>query len=128
MRKLSLIIACTFFVSAMAFGGTAPKSESNEASAVVHVYRPGRVVGFGWIFNLKVEGEKVAKVKNGKHLTLNLDAGNTAFEMNNSHVEMNLESGKHYYLRASLTRNMLLGKPEIIEVTDQQAKKEMAGL
>lgn len=128
MKKISMLIIFTIFVSASVFAEKKPTPELIQENAVVHIYRPARVIGFGWVFNLKVERKKVAKVKNGKHLTLELNSGKKEFKMKNSFLEMNLEPGKHYYLRASLIRNMFLGKPEIVEVTDKQAKKEIANL
>lgn len=128
MKKLSSLIVFAIFFSTSVLADNKPNAGIIEENAVVHIYRPARVVGFGWVFKLKVDGKKVAKIKNGEYLTLELDAGKKEFEMNNSSLEVNLEPGKNYYLRASLIRNMLLGKPEIVEVTDQQAIKEIANL
>lgn len=98
-----------------------PKIES----AVVHVYRPSKFAGFGWVFNLRANGEKVARVKNGKHLTLNFDPGMTKFSIKNRIVELNLEAGKSYYLRTYLIRDGFVGNVELIEVTESFAKTEL---
>lgn len=127
MKKISAIIIFTVFVSVLTFGED-KSTEIVQEKAVVHIYRPSRIVGFGWVFKLKTKGKESAKVKNGKHLTLQFEPGKTEFRIKNNSIEMNLEQGKHYYIRASLVRNMFLGKPEIVEVTEQQAKKEIANL
>ncbi len=119
---------CTIFISTLALAEKKPKPEIEKNNAVVHIYRPTRVVGFGWVFKLKMKDKESTKVKNGKHLTLEFEPGRTEFRMKNNFIEMNLEPSKHYYLRASLARNMFLGKPEIVEVTEQQAKKEIDNL
>lgn len=128
MKKLSMLMICAIFTSISVFAEKKQKPKMIQKNAVVHIYRPARVVGFGWVFKLKIDGGKVAKVKNGKEMTLELGSGKTEFKMMNSSLEVNLEPGKHYYLRASLIRNMFLGKPELVEVTDNQAQKEMANL
>lgn len=123
-----MLIICVMFISTSVFAESEPKPEMAQEKAVVHIYRPARIVGFGWNFKLEMKGEKSGKVKNGKHLTLKLEPGKTEFKMKKNFIQMNLEPGKHYYLRASLTRNMFLGKPEIVEVTERQAKMELNNL
>lgn len=127
MKKLNALIIFTIFVSFSAFAEK-KTPDSTQEKAVVHIYRPSRIVGFGWVFKLKMKDNQSAKVKNGKHLTLKFEPGETEFRIKNNLINMNLEPGKHYYLRASLVRNMFLGKPEIVEVTKQQARKEIANL
>lgn len=128
MKKLCMLIICIMFISTIVCAETEPKPEMVLENAIVHIYRPARIVGFGWNFKLEMKGEKSGKVKNGKHLTLKLEPGKTEFRMKKNFIQMNLEPGKQYYLRASLTRNMFLGKPEIVEVTEQQALKELGNL
>jgi len=125
MKRLSVLIICMMFLSISVFAETNPKCKEVEENAIVHIYRPSRLVGFGWNFKLNMNGEKLAMVKNGKHLVLEVEPGQTAFKMKSNFIELNLEPGKHYYFRASLTRNMFLGKPEIVEVTEEQAQKEL---
>lgn len=128
MRRLCMLSICIIFISTSGYAEIEIKPEPRSESVFLHIYRPTRIVGFGWNFKLKAKGKKLTKIKNGEYLTLKLESGMTEFNMGNSFMEMNLESAKHYYLRASLTRNMLLGKPEIVEVTERQAKKEIANL
>lgn len=98
-----------------------PKTET----AVVHVYRPSKLAGSCWVFNLRANGEKIARVKNGKHLTLNFNPGTTTFSIKNCTVELNLEAGKSYYLRTYLIRDGFVGNVELIEVTESFAKTEL---
>ncbi len=93
--------------------------------ATIHVYRPNKIVGFGWVFNLKANGQKIARIKNGRLILLSLEPGQTEFKMAGKTIKINLEPGKNYYLRASLARNLLLGSPELIEVTKSYAMGEM---
>ena len=127
MKRLIGLTSCIVLMSVSLFAETGPEETKSE-NAIVHVYRPARLVGFGWVFKIKTNNAKSAKIKNGSTLTIPMEPGMTQFKLKKSLVEIKLEAGKHYYLRASLTRNMLLGKPELIEVTDNQAQKEMADL
>lgn len=130
MKKVTHLLICSLLVSTSVLAETnsGQNVDGNESKVVVHVYRPNRVIGFGWNFNFKANGEKASKVKNGEHLTLEFEPGQTEFQIKNSSVEINLEPGKQYYLRASLIRNMFLGKPEIVEVTAPYARNELANL
>ena len=124
MRNLIMSIALSvmFVLPAFAHGGEDPKP---KAKAVVHIYRPNRAVGFGWVFKLKANGEDVGKIRNGRHFTIELEPGQAQFVMNKNNVQLNLEAGKEYYLRASLVRNLLLGRPELVEVTEAYAQSEI---
>lgn len=124
MKLLSVLL----LLSLPVFASATPPVENSNEGALVHVYRPRNFVGFGWIFSLKANGEKVAKVKNGRHIVLQLPAGETQLEMYGDSFKINLESGEEYFLRASLRRNMLLGKPELVEVTESFAKNELKRL
>lgn len=127
MKEITQLVVYVLLFSTSVFAKTEPKKDNDvkKEKAVVHVYRPARIVGFGWNFNLKVNGQKTIKVKNGKQLTLEFEPGKTQFQMKNKCIEMNLEPGIHYYLRASLIKNLLLGKPEVVEVTEEYAQCEL---
>lgn len=128
MKRLSMLMIVTIFASASVFAEKKQKLDNEQEPAVVHVYRPARVIGFGAVFKLKTKEGIVARVKNGKHLSVKLDSGKTKFKMRNSSIDIDLEPGKHYYLRTSIIRNMFFGKPELVEVTENQAQKEIADL
>ncbi len=125
MKRLIGLTSWIVFLSVAAFANTDPLDKKKQEFATVHIYRPVRVVGFGWVFNVKVNDATTTKVKNGNYVTLKLAPGKTRFKLNKSSISTNLEAGKQYYFRTSLVRNLLLGKPEIVEVTKQQASKEM---
>ena len=126
MKRLIGLTSCIVLMSASVFANTVPGKDAKSEKAIVHIYRPARLVGAGWVFKLITNNSKSAKIKNGGNLTIEVEPGRTQFRVKKSLVEIELEAGKHYYLRASLARNMILGKPEIVEITEQQAKREMA--
>ncbi len=123
MSTLTLML---FLTPTFSSGNTKTSpSSSKENLAVVHIYRPNKIIGFGWVFNLRINEEKITKIKNGVHLVLNLEPGQTCFKVKGKTIKINLESGKVYYLRSFIVRNMLLGKPDLVEVTESTAKQEL---
>lgn len=128
MKNFVIVLLALTMLSLPLFATNHPATGDPTEQAIVRVYRPANIVGFGWIFKLKANGEKVARVKNGRHLMLNLAPGQTEFKMNGKQMSLDLKPGTHYYLRASLVRNLLLGKPELVEVTPTYAVAEMAAL
>lgn len=128
MKKTLLLLTFLFLsISTFANQKTDPPIES-EIKVIVCVYRPNNFVGFGALFNLKVNGEKMGKIKNGKKITLKLVPGKTKFKVRGKTVELELQAGKTYYLRSVLVRNMLLGKPDLVAVTEEFAKTELKSI
>lgn len=92
--------------------------------AYVHVYRPKKFIGFGWVFYLKGNGKTITKVKNGGYEVLKLKPGKTQFSIKKKKVDINLEAGKTYYLRASIINGIPIGKPHLEEVSKAYVKEE----
>lgn len=95
-----------------------------EAVAYVHIYRPKKFIGFGWVFNLKGNGKTITNVKNGGYEVLKLKPGKTQFSIKQKTVDINLEAGKTYYLRASIINGIPIGKPNLEEVSKAYVKEE----
>ncbi|MDY8136045.1 DUF2846 domain-containing protein [Aquimarina sp. 2201CG5-10] len=128
MKKTLLLLAFLFSsISMLANQKIDPPTES-EAKAIVCIYRPSNFVGFGRVFNLKVNGEEIGKIKNGKKVILKLPLGKTIFKVRGKTVELELQAGKTYYLRSVLVRNMFLGKLDLVAVTEEFAKRELKSI
>ena len=124
MKKAFVFITILFLsISAYSTNHLNPPIKSEVAT--VYVYRPNNIVGFGAVYNLKVNGHKMTKIKNGKKSILKLPAGKTRFSVKGNTIEINLQPGKTYYLRSVIVRNMLLGKPDLVAVQEQFAKTEL---
>ncbi|UII75847.1 DUF2846 domain-containing protein [Flagellimonas sp. HMM57] len=95
-------------------------------NARVYVYRPANLVGFAWVFNLKLNGEKYAKIRNGKYFVLSLKPGKTTFGIKKKEVTIDLEAGKTYYLRSFIQQGFYIGKLDLVEVTAPFAEQEFA--
>lgn len=125
MKRLIGLTSCIIWMSVSVFANTGLEDETKPENAIVHIYRPAKLVGFGWVFKVRMNDSDSEKIKNGGKLTMQMEPGNAQFRLKKSEVEIKLEAGKHYYLRTSLVRNLILGKPVIVEVTEQQAKNEI---
>lgn len=102
-----------------------PQIDPPDGVATVHVYRPQNIIGFAWVFNLKVNGEKYGKIKNGRHLILSFTPGKTVFSVKKKEVELNLEAGKTYYLRSFIEAGYIIGSLDLVEVTESFARQEL---
>nr|WP_297919787.1 DUF2846 domain-containing protein [uncultured Allomuricauda sp.] len=121
---VKILMLGLFFVLLSAFEN--PNNRPlNEDEVVVHIYRPKRAVGFAWIFNLKVNGRRYDKIKNGDHLVLHFKPGETTFAIKKKVVTLDLESGKTYYLRTFIAAGVYIGSLDIVEVTESFAKTEL---
>ncbi|GMN05166.1 hypothetical protein MTsPCn5_05540 [Croceitalea sp. MTPC5] len=128
MKKTLLVLAFLFSSLATFPNQKSDPPKESGANAIVCVYRPNNFVGFGAVFNLKVNGEKTGKIKNGKKIILTLPVGKTNFEVRGKTIALELQAGKTYYLRSVLVRNMLLGKPDLVVVTEEFAKTELKSI
>jgi len=125
--KKALLLFVLLSLSITAFANQ-KNNPPKETEAVVYVYRPSKFVGFGDVFTLKVNGEKKGKIKNGKKFILKLPSGKTKFKVRGTKIELDLQAGQTYYLRSVLVRNMLIGKPDLVPVTEQFAKTELKSI
>ncbi len=96
-------------------------SYTMEENAIVYVYRPAKLIGFGWVFHLKSHGKTILKIPNGSQHVLKLPAGRTRFKIKRKTVEIDLRPGKVYYLKASLINGIPIGRPHLEEVTKETA-------
>lgn len=124
-KSLLLLVALSLSITLFAKSN---KNLPKETEVVVCIYRPSNFVGFGDVYNLKVNGKKKGKIKNGKKLILNLPIGKTKFKVRGTIIELDLQAGKTYYLRSVLVRNMLIGKPDLVAVNQEFAKTELKNI
>ncbi|WP_422858932.1 DUF2846 domain-containing protein [Flagellimonas sp. S174] len=98
---------------------------TGKETVTVHVYRPKKLIGFAWVFNLKLDGEKCGRIKNGDHLVFELEPGKATFSIKKKKVELNLEKGKTYYLRSFISAGVYIGSLDLVEVTESFALREL---
>ncbi|MEM9361963.1 MAG: DUF2846 domain-containing protein [Bacteroidota bacterium] len=118
-----ILIVSVFFGSSLVFSLT--NSDPSNDVVTVHVYRPKKLVGFAWVFNLKVNGENYGKVKNGDHLILQFKPGTTTFGVKKKTITLDLKPGNTYYLRTFIAAGVYIGSLDIVEVTETFAKNEL---
>ncbi|WP_350284370.1 DUF2846 domain-containing protein [uncultured Croceitalea sp.] len=125
MRKLvkPIIVFYVLFIPLVSMGNL--KITPSEDVVTVHIYRPKKLVGFAWVFNLKVNGERYDRIKNGDHLVLQFKPGRTTFGIKKKKLSLNLEAGKTYYIRTFIAAGVYIGSLDLIEVTESFAKTEL---
>ncbi|MEM8847374.1 MAG: DUF2846 domain-containing protein [Bacteroidota bacterium] len=104
------------------------KGNPSTDVVTVHIYRPKKLVGFAWVFNLKVNGERFGKIKNGDHLVLQFKPGTTTFGIKKKKITLDLKAGNTYYLRTFIAAGVYIGSLDIVEVTETFAENELEGV
>ncbi len=126
MFIVSALMIMLFWLPSFSSENIKVDSPSQKNSlALVYIYRPNKIICFGCAYNLKINEKKVTKTKNGVHLILNLKPGKTSFMVEDKTIETNLELGKKYYFLSFIVRNILLRKPDFVEVTESTVKQEL---
>ena len=96
MLPHTLLLACVLWLH----GESAPEAPP----AIVYVYRPWEVFGFGLEPAVYCDEQKVAKMDNGRYFLLKLEPGVHAIRSTDKKdiLSMEFESGKEYFVRIDL--------------------------
>ncbi len=107
-----------------------PAPRAGAGSATIVLYRPARTYGFAWPIHLRDAAGTRYKVRNGSVDTLHVPPGEVSFriisELRGGELALTPEAGKTYYVRVGLRAGVVLGVPEVIEVTEATAKRDAA--
>jgi len=128
MKKKLLVLVFLFLSIAIYANQKNDPPTVLATNVIICIYRSNNLVGFAYAYNLKINGKKMGKIKNGKKITLKLTSGKTKFQVRGKTIELELQAGKTYYLRSVLVRNMLIGKPDLVVVTEEFAKTELQNI
>ena len=124
------IFALVFLLSASSlFGaqGTDPTHDKEETAKVI-IYRPGSWFGMAVRIKVKVSDLETVKIKNRTRTELEIPAGEANFKVKfhrKADFSMDLEPGATYYIRGSILPGWLLGRPQLIEVSEGQGQRDL---
>ena len=140
MRKISLAFICLialFSVISLLTGctttSTGPAFEAQtvpEGKALVYVYRYGTGKGALKTYVIEVNGYKIASLSNNSYIPYTARHGLTEFSSRaeyTSSVRANIKAGQTYYLRLSVEKGALVGRPKLKFVSEEIGKSEIAG-
>jgi hypothetical protein len=137
MRKVSVIlIALTVFIPGILFslscttlGPVFKKETVPEGKAIVYIYRQKKYMDSGLkYYVVEANGLRVAGLYNGGYFPYITKPGLIEFksraEYTNS-VKTNIKAGQIYYLRLSVEKGTLVGRPVLKFVQSEVGEKEI---
>jgi hypothetical protein len=102
----------------------------DESCALIHVYRPGSMMGMAISYNFNIDDKAVFRVKNKSKTTVRVTEGGqkTLWAKTETREELliNIELGKEYYIRCGLGMGAFVGRPRLEIVDNQTGKLEFA--
>jgi hypothetical protein len=126
MKRYAVLIMLTFFLAACTSGKTKffPPSGYSADEAEVTVIREKRIFGFGFSMKVFLDGEVIARLKAGQHVTFFVDPGVHKIGIPNQSISAALERGRKHFFMIS-TDSSQFGF-EIERISEKKAASWMA--
>ena len=104
---------------------TQPATQTEKAK--VYFYRYKQYVGSALAPSVYCDEAELARMQNGRYLTVKLAPGKHTFRSNDkqSGVEVDLKPGQEYFLRVELVTGMMKGHGRVVAVVPEQARFEL---
>lgn len=117
---LSLLSACatTSYVDKPA------TIEAKPGKALIVFYRESRFVGSAGSFSVFEDSVKLGALKNGSFFTVDAEPGEHVYTAKTEVTEtiaLDVKAGRKYYVRGSFGVGILVGRPELREVSESEA-------
>ncbi|MDR3340665.1 MAG: DUF2846 domain-containing protein [Candidatus Symbiothrix sp.] len=100
-----------------------PEYELTDDCALVHIYRPGSMVGMAVSYTLNLDDEKIFRVKNKSKTTIRFTSGGAitlwAKTETKAELSMDIQLGEEYYVRCGVGMGAFVGRPKI-EIVDNE--------
>ena len=137
MRKVGIIlISLTIFLPGILFslscttlGPVFKKETVPEGKAIVYIYRQKKYMDSGLkYYVVEANGLKIASLYNGGYLPYITKPGLIEFKSRaeyTSSVKTNIKAGQIYYLRLSIEKGTLVGRPVLKFVKPEVGKEEI---
>lgn len=106
--------------------------ESNDLAdfAKIYVYREGRFVGGGLMFEVLMNGERLAAIPSGTYYAALVRPGQYTLELDDksSGARWQIEAGKAYYVRMEIVPGVFVGGARLTVVQPEQGSYEVEKL
>ncbi len=126
MKKYAMLIMLVFVLAACTSGKTEffPSQGYSEDVAEVTVIRERRMFGMGFSMQVLLDGDVIARLKAGQHVTFFADPGVHTIGIPDSSISAALERGRKHYFVIS-TDSSQFGF-EIERISERKAENLMA--
>jgi hypothetical protein len=123
--KLTIVLVLAFATATFA-QEQPPPSQAAPPIARVHVYRLPQFVGSALFPSIYVDGEQVARVGNGRRVTIKLTPGshNIKSDDKGSAITLDVKAGQEYFIRLDEVQGMMKGKGKVTLVSSDQGAPE----
>jgi hypothetical protein len=126
MKRYVVLILLAFFLAACTSGKTElfPSKGYSTDAAEVTVIRQKRMLGMGFSMDVLLNGEIIARLKAGQHVTFFVDPGVHDIGIPKSTISAMLEGGrKHFFM---ITTDLSQFGFEIERISEKKATSRMA--
>ena len=126
--QLLLVIALSgLFAFAQEPTSPAPQTASTTSKATVYVYRYKQFVGSALSPSIYCDGTELARMENGRYVTVNLEPGKHTFTSNDkqSGIDLDLKAGDQYFMRLEIAAGFAKGHGRLVLVAREQGAYEL---
>ena len=105
-------------------------NNSSEEMATVYIYRPNKMIGRALEPSVFCDGVELARMDNGRFLTLKLKPGKHIVHMTDKKkgFEINMGAGQVYYFRVGIEMGMWKGQGKIMLDENEKGAEEIKKL
>ena len=116
--------------TAASLEGSPTGSNSKDEMVTVHIYRPSKLLGKALEPSVFCDGVELARMDNGRFLTLKLRPGKHIIHMTDKKkgFEINMGSGQEYYFRVGIEMGMWKGQGKIMLYENEKGAAEIKKL
>lgn len=126
---LLMVTACgTSSTVTESYGSAPPEYRLTDDCALLHIYRPGSMMGFAIKYDLHLGDMILCNVSNKSKVTVKLTNPGLivlwAKTESTTELPINIEMGREYYIRCGLDMGIVVGRPSLTPVDNVVGKYE----
>jgi len=130
------LVSCVFILTACGATGPAyvaePEIVGGSDKALVYIYRPSAFQGGAISYDVHVgpqeDDKTIVTLKNGGYFPYYSAPGEVEFWAKTeaaSSLTLDLQPGDVKYIKGTVKMGLMVGRPDLIEVTEKQGKKDL---
>ena len=105
-----------------------PYPDVSTGKSLVYFYRENKLEGFGLSYIIYANEEKVGRLQNGTYFFKEFEPGEYIFWAQTEAKDeliLKLEPNEIYYIKGQITMGLFIGRPDLINVTELEAKSKI---
>ena len=126
--SLILLSSCGSKSAVSSSAGVTQSYQLSDDCALLHIYRPGSMVGMAVSYDLKLNDEVVFRVKNKSKTTIKITNEGmkklTAKTEATSELSIDVKFGQEYYVQCGVEMGVVVGRPKLDIVDNTKGKSD----